>query len=89
MMPLMIINLPPLLISIEITTLPTKVNYSVGEPLDLTGIVVTGSYSGGTSGTVDVIEDNVTGFDSSAPAASQTLTVTVDGCTDTFDIVIT
>lgn len=78
----------PLLISIEITTLPTKLNYLVGELLDLTGIVVTGSYSGGTSGTVDVTEDDVTGFDSSAPAASQTLTVTVDGCTDTFDIVI-
>ncbi|KAB3534416.1 hypothetical protein F8154_08920 [Alkaliphilus pronyensis] len=81
-------NPTPVLISIEITTLPTKTNYLVGESLDLTGIVVTGSFSGGSSGTVDVTVDDVTGFDSSASAASQTLTVTVDGCTDTFDVTI-
>ncbi len=82
-------NPTPLLISIEITTLPTKLNYAVGEPLDITGIVVTGSYSGGSSGVIPVTNANVTGFDSSAPSASQTLTVTVDGKTDTFNIVIT
>lgn len=81
-------NPTPLMISIEITTLPTKLNYAVGEPLDITGMVVTASYSGGSIGIVAVTKANVTGFDSSAPAASQTLTVTVEGKTDTFDIVI-
>lgn len=82
-------NPTPLLLSIEITTLPTKLNYLVGEPLDITGIVVTGSYSGGSSGVIPVTNANVTGFDSSAPFASQTLTVTVEGQTDSFNIVIT
>lgn len=80
------INPTPLLIGIEITTLPTKTAYLVGEQLDITGMVVTGSYSGGTTGVIAVTAANVTGFDSSAPAASQTLTVTVEGFTDTFNI---
>ena len=39
-------------IGLEITTPPTTTNYSVGDTLDLTGMVVTASYSDGTS--VDV-----------------------------------
>lgn len=82
------VNPTPLLIGIEITTLPTKTAYLVGEQLDITGMVVTGSYSGGTTGIIPVTAANVTGFNSSAPAASQTLTVTVAGFTDTFNISI-
>jgi Bacterial Ig-like domain (group 3). len=83
------VNPTALLLSIEITTLPTKTAYLVGEPLDITGMVVTGSYSGGTTGIVAVTVANVTGFDSSVPNASQIITVTVDGCTDTYIISIT
>ena len=81
-------NPTPLLLSIEITTLPIKLSYEVGEPLDITGMVVTGSFSGGTTGEIEVTAEDISGFDSSEPVASQTLTVTVDGLTDTFDVTI-
>lgn len=83
------VNPTPLLLSIDITTLPTKIAYLVGQALDITGMVVTGFYSGGTTGIIPVTTANVTGFNSSTPAASQTLTVTVAGFTDTFNISIT
>ena len=35
---------PPLMTGIEVTTLPTKTSYTEGESLDLTGMVVTGTY---------------------------------------------
>ncbi|WP_415536039.1 bacterial Ig-like domain-containing protein [Dehalobacter sp. 4CP] len=81
-------NPTPLVLAIEITTEPTKLQYTVGESLDLTGIVVNASFSGGTTENIEVTPENVTGFDSSASSSSQTLTVTVDEGSDTFDIVI-
>lgn len=40
------------LVSIAVTTQPTKTEYDVGDTLDLTGIVVTASYSDGTTADV-------------------------------------
>jgi uncharacterized repeat protein (TIGR02543 family) len=74
--------------SIEITTPANKLSYYVGESLDISGMVVTGTYSDGTTKVESVTAANVTGFDSSAPAASQTLTVTVNGKTTTYTIKI-
>lgn len=74
--------------SIEITTLPTKLVYTVGDSLDITGMVVTGTYSDSSTSTLSVTAADVSGFDSSAPAASQTLTVTIGGKTDTYTISI-
>ncbi|MDT3697824.1 MAG: InlB B-repeat-containing protein [Thermincola sp.] len=74
--------------SIAITTPATKLQYTVGESLDLSGMVVTGSYSDSTTKTETVSEANVSGFDSSAPAANQVLTVTVDGKTATYTVAI-
>jgi uncharacterized repeat protein (TIGR02543 family) len=76
----------PPLNSIEITTLPTKLLYKVGESLDITGMVVTGTYSDGTTKVETITEENVTGFDSSEVTVSQTLTVTVNGKTATYTI---
>ena len=39
----------PDLVSIEVTTQPTKTSYYVGDTFDTTGMVVTGTYSNGTS----------------------------------------
>lgn len=74
--------------SIAITTPATKLTYPVGDNLDITGMVVTGTYSNGSKQVLPVTEANVSGFNSSAPAASQTLTVTVDGKTTTYTVVI-
>lgn len=79
--------------SIDVTTPPTKVAYTVGDTLDLTGIVVTAQYSDDTTAAV-------TGF-TTDPAAGSTLdtvgtiTITVsytaEGVTktDTFDVEVT
>lgn len=74
--------------SIAITTLPNKLVYNIGDTLDITGMVVTGTYSNGSAKTETVTTADVTGFDSSAPAASQTLTVTIAGKTATYNIQI-
>jgi peptidoglycan hydrolase-like protein with peptidoglycan-binding domain len=74
----------PTLTSIEITTLP-KVTYTVGEALDISGIVVTGTYNNDSTPTV-VISGPVSGFDSSVVTSLQVLTVTVDTKTATYTV---
>jgi len=82
---------PVVLTSIAVTTLPDKVTQRMGRPLDFTGLVVTATYSDGSSHTV-------TGYTTS-PAEGTTLyilgarTVTVsyteDGITKTATFGIT
>ena len=74
--------------SIAITTLPNKLAYTVGSELDITGMVVTGSYSDNSTEILSITAANVTGFDSSKAVESQTLTVTVSGKTATYTIKI-
>jgi hypothetical protein len=59
--------------SIVITNPATKLQYKVGEALDLSGLVVTGTNKDGSTQVELVTAANVTGFDSRKPAASQTL----------------
>ncbi|MGV8906571.1 MAG: Ig-like domain-containing protein [Acetobacterium sp.] len=77
-----------ILSSIAVTTPATKLVYTVGDSLDLTGLVVTGTYSDGTTKTKTVKETDVTGFDSSAPVVDQILTITIGGKTTTCTITI-
>ena len=81
------VKLPPL-DNIAITTPATKLVYTVGDILDISGMVVTGTYSNGFTTAETTTTANVTGFDSSAPAASQTLTVTVAGKSTTYTVTI-
>jgi len=74
--------------SIAITTLPTKTVYTVGDVADWTGMVVTATYKRNNTRELAVGEYTVTGFDSSVYAAEQTITVTHEGKTATFTIVI-
>lgn len=76
------------LVSIVITTPATKLVYSVGDTLDLTGLVVTGTYSGGSKKDIAIKASDVTGFNSASAVAKQTLTITVDGKKTTYDIKI-
>lgn len=78
----------PTLTSIALTTTNVKTSYKVGEAIDITGLVVTGTYSDGSSKVETITTANVTGFDSSAVTPSQTLTVTVGGQTATYTISI-
>ncbi|MGV8906623.1 MAG: Ig-like domain-containing protein [Acetobacterium sp.] len=79
--------------SIAITTPATKLVYEVGDALDLTGLVVTGTYSDGTTKIKPVTdkaitEKAVTGFDSSAQVIDQVLTITIGGKTTTYTITV-
>lgn len=74
--------------SIEVTHAPTKVNYAIGEELDLTGLEVIGHYSDDTTKPLEITAENVKGFDSSVAIETQTLTIIVGEFTTTLDISI-
>jgi hypothetical protein len=76
------------LASIAITTPADKLTYIVGDELDISGMVITGTYSDGSTAILPITAANISGFDSSAAVASQTLTVTVEGKTAVYTITI-
>jgi hypothetical protein len=74
--------------SIAVTSLPTKGVYGVGESLNLSGLVVTGTYAGGITKTETVSLSNISGYNANT-VGQQTITVTVGGKTATFTVTIT
>lgn len=77
----------PKLISIEITTMPTKQNYKYNDFLDFTGAVVTASYSNGSTKAVNgwtISTDKLTTLGSQ----NITVTYTEGGITATADVPI-
>ncbi|MDF2923655.1 MAG: Carbohydrate-binding family 9 [Paenibacillaceae bacterium] len=74
----------PELESVSIASPPDKTVYSVGESLDLTGLVVSGLYADGVS--LPLTDYTVSGFDSSNVADSQLITVTAEGKTTQFPV---
>ena len=72
--------------SVAIATPASKTQYQVGEALDVTGLTLTVTMSDGNTYTVPVAAGMVSGFNSSAAAASQTLTVSYGGKTVTYNI---
>ena len=74
--------------SLAITTPASKLLYAIGDSLDLSGLVVTGTYSDGSTKIVNLTTADISGFDSSVPATDQVLTITVDGKTATFTVSI-
>jgi len=72
--------------SIAITTPAGKIIYNVGEVLDITGLVVTGTYSDASTRVETVTATNITGFDSTIAIANQILTVTIGGKTTNYSI---
>ncbi|USK36692.1 metallophosphoesterase (plasmid) [Bacillus sp. F19] len=71
--------------SIEITKLPTKLNYLQGDGINIDGLVVTGTYSDGTTKVENVTVDHITGFKSFRKGKVQ-LTVTLGGKTASFNV---
>ena len=74
------------LTSIAVTTLPAKTEYVQGESLDVAGGVIT-LYYGDHGHETDMTEDMVSGYDADT-VGKQTLTVTYEGLTDTFDVTV-
>ena len=73
---------PIVVTSIAITTAPTKTTYTAGEKLDLAGMVVTASLSGGT-GETKVVTDYTTSPDTDTALTTDNtkFTVTYEGKT--------
>ena len=76
---------PTVLTGIKISHRPTKVEYNQGEELDLTGLVITALYSNGK--TEKITDYVVSGYDSNT-AGKQTITVSYNGFTATFEVVV-
>ena len=75
--------------SLEITTPAAKRSYTVGDTLDITGLVVTGAYSDGSTKPEPITAANITGFNSATAAAEQVLTITIGDKTVTYKVQIT
>lgn len=74
--------------SIELTTKPTTLTYLEDrDVLDVSGGVVTRYFNNGTSDTVELKSEMVSGFDNTK-VGTQTLTITINGKTTTFDVEI-
>lgn len=71
--------------SITVTTQPTKKTYTVGDTLDLTGLVVTATYSDETTEAVTVTTAMLSDYDMSK-AGTYTVKVTYEGQYTTFEI---
>lgn len=61
---------PLILQSIAITTPASKLNYTVGDTLDIAGLVVTGAYSDGSTKAENITAANISGFNSAAVATN-------------------
>jgi len=72
--------------SIAVKAGSQKISYLVNDSLDVTNLKITVTRSDGSTYDKDVTADMVSGFDSSAVAASLTLTVTFEGKTNTYNI---
>ncbi len=70
--------------SIAVTTPATKLSYNVGDLLNTSGLVVTGTLSNGTQ--IIVTPNIVTGFNSASPVIGQVLTIYVGTHTTTYTI---
>ena len=73
--------------SISMNTLPSKTSYTQGEAFDVTGASITVIYTNGSSETIDVTADMVSGYNASS-VGTQTLTVTYSSKTTTFTVTV-
>jgi len=74
--------------SIAVNSTTHKIAYKVGDTLDVSNLTIEATMSDSSTQTINVNSGMVTGFDSSAVDVSQTLTITYDGQTTTYDISI-
>ena len=72
--------------SIRITNPANKLNYKLGEPLDITGLIVMGTYSDGTIRQENISVIHISGFDSTKLASNQLLTIRVGESTTTYTV---
>jgi len=71
--------------SIAVTTQPTKIEYYTGEEIELTGLVVQGRWSDGSTARVNITNANLSGFDLTR-GERQNVTITYSGKTTAFPV---
>ena len=76
----------PILSSIAVKTKPSKVTYTLGETLNTTGLVLTATYSNGT--TKEITEGFTCTPTKLDKEGTQTITVTYEGKTATFTVTV-
>lgn len=74
------------LTGINITNLPHQTEYVLGETLNLTGLVVNGTYSDHTTAPISIRTEDVTGFTSDKPSEKTILTIKIESHLATFAI---
>lgn len=79
----------PTLQSISVNSTAHKTEYQVGGSLDVANLTIEAVYSDGSTQTVPVTANMVSGFDSSVAAESQTLTIRYENQTATYTVRIT
>ncbi len=79
----------PTLQSISVSSTAHKTEYYVGDTLDVANLTIEAVYSDGSTQTVPVTANMVSGFDSSVAAESQTLTIRYENQTATYTVRIT
>ena len=77
------------LVSIRVNSTNHKTNYTVGDSLDVTNLTIEAKMSDGSTKTIPVAADMVSGFNSSQEATNKPLTITYDGKTTTYYVNIT
>ncbi|MFA6834396.1 MAG: bacterial Ig-like domain-containing protein, partial [Bacteroidaceae bacterium] len=76
------------LTGISVTNPPTKTIYGIGDSLNISGMVVAGTYDNGSTSTVPVVVSDISGFDSSTSTIDQILTILYKEKTATFSVSI-
>ncbi|MDR0720969.1 MAG: bacterial Ig-like domain-containing protein [Treponema sp.] len=71
--------------SIAVTSLPRNTEYYTGEEIDLAGLVVTGTWSDGSSAQVNVTQNDLSGYDITR-GGNQNVTVLYSGKTTLFAV---
>lgn len=79
----------PTVTAVSIISTDYKIAYQVGDSLDVAGLTIKVNYSDGSSQTVPVTANMVSGFDSSQAVANQILTISYGGQTVSYEIQIT
>ena len=75
------------LMSIAASKAPNKTTYEYGEPIDLTGMVITATYSDGATKPIDIASCAVSGYNSTN-VGFQTITVTYQRKIATFTVTV-
>jgi hypothetical protein len=81
------VTVTSLVASISVTNPPNKTLYRLGEDLDITGLVVTATYTNGSKSPIDMNISYISGFNKTVGGV-QTLTITYGGKTATFTVTV-